>query len=342
MYKYRYVDRLQEKWLRASLAFGSAIDEALNILLESKDLEKATNAFEKKWNFQYVHGNYVALRDNPNLVYSERDLDLDLIAVSEEDDLWIKSFKDYKKTKKWREILEEDRSRYNTFCWDSLLYKGKIILRDYSLKILPKFLEVNAIQYKNELQNSDGDVVVQYLDIIVTLQDGSIVLMDNKTTSDLSYYTDESPGTSQQLISYYFAAKDKFNLGAVGYIAIQKNLIKNKKKTCIKCGTEAEEGSRVKTCAIETEPGNKKSRCGGDFSVEMNPECLIKLIINPVTEAAENLVLDAFDEANVGIKSQNWYKNLTVCGNMYGNKCPYFDLCWKGEDKDLVKVEKRS
>lgn len=346
MYKHRYVDKLQEKYLRASLCFGSALDEALNSLLVDRDLDKAKAAFQKKWAFQYVRGTYTSLCDHPDFVYSERDLDLDLIPVTEEEVEWIKEFKEHKKVNKWDHIDEEKRKRYNHYCWRSLEQKGLIILESYHAKVLPQFVKVEGVQHMSEMTNEEGDTVVQYLDFVAHLSDGSVVLMDNKSTSDLKYYEDDSPGTSQQLISYYYNNKEKFGLTAVGFVAMQKNLIKNKTKVCSKCGLDGTE-SRAKSCdkevfAIVTKRGKEveeKVRCGGEWQVTLKPEALIKVIVNPVTDAAVDLVLSAFDEANQGIKQGNYYRNLSICKNIYGSPCPYYKLCWQGKDDDLIKVE---
>jgi hypothetical protein len=345
-YRLRYEAKLTEKYARASLLFGSALDEALNSLLADQDLEKAKAAFDKKWSFQYVHGKYVSLSENPIVVYAERDLDLDLIETSEDEQLWLTEFKEFKKTKKWDQIAEEDRSKYNLICWKSMKVKGHLILENYVTKVLPSFVSVTGIQHQSEITNGDGDTIIQYLDFVATLQDGSVVLMDNKSTSDLKYYEDDSPGTSQQLVSYYYANKEKFGLTAVGFVAMQKSIIKNKTKTCSKCKADGTE-SRARSCDKE-HPGmvvkrgkevEGMVRCGGEWDVKMDPEVAIKIIVNPVTEAAEDLVLTAFDHANEGIKNKNWYRNLTVCKNIYGSPCEYYNLCWKGKDEELIQLE---
>jgi hypothetical protein len=345
-YRLHYIEKLREKWARASLLFGSAIDESLNSLLENRDLDKAKQIFLKTWNFQYVNNKMTALKNNPDIVYASADLDLDLIELTEENRKWLKEFEDFKSQNKWDYISEEDRSTYNSFCWESMKAKGLLILENYSTKVLPQFLSVTAIQHKTELVNGDGDSVTQVLDFIATLHDGSVVLFDNKTTSNLSYYPDDAPATSQQLVSYYYNNKQKFGITAVGFVAIQKLVIKNKTKTCTKCGFDGTE-SRAKTCDQE-HPGmvvkrgkevEGMVRCNGEWDVKMNPEVAIKLIVNPVPDASVDLVLSAFDEANHGIKTGNFYKNLTVCKNIYGSPCTYYNLCWKGKDEELVKLE---
>lgn len=344
-YNLHYNHGLREKWQRSSLLFGSAIDEALNNLLATRDLEKSLSIFNKKWAFGFVHGKYESLVRHPDIIYSERDLDEDLVDV---DSNWIKEFRERKSNTKWANLPEEDRSKYNEYNWNCLKLKGEVILRDYCDKVLPQFISVEGIQHESHLTNSEGDTVVQYLDFIATLQDGSKILFDNKTTTSLMYYDDESAGSSQQLISYYYNNKKKFGLTGVGYVAMQKTLLKNKKKICSKCGVEGS-SSKAKTCDVEypdvvVKRGKEVEgsvRCDGEWNVTIKPECAIKIIVNPVTEAAEDLVLTTFDEANNGIKNENWYRNLSVCKSIYGSPCQFQKLCWKGSDEDLVKEEKK-
>lgn len=347
-YRLHYIEKLREKWARASLLFGSAIDDALNTLLETNSEVKAVEVFMKKWNFQFVNNKMTSLKNNPNVVYAGADLDLDLITISEEDKAWLKEFEDFKSVNKWDYVPEADRARYNSICWESMKVKGLLILSNYVKKVLPQFASVTAIQHKTELVNSDGDSVTQVLDFVATLQDGSVVLFDNKTTSNLTYYPDDAPGTSQQLLSYYYNNKEKFSLTAVGFVAMQKNIMKNKTKVCSKCNSDGTE-SRARSCDKEY-PGmvvkrgkevEGMVRCDGAWDVTLNPEVLIKIIVNPVSEAAMDLVLSAFDEANNGIKTENWYKNLSVCKNIYGSPCTFYSKCWKGKDDELIKLDEK-
>lgn len=345
-YNLHYNERLREKWQRSSLLFGSAMDQALNHLLANRDLTASLEVFTKNWSFGWINKKYTPLQHNPDVVYSEKDLDLDLIEISDEDVAWLKEFKDFKSTRKWDEIEESDRAKYNGILWASMKVKGEFIIRDYHDKVLPQFVSVTGIQHESHLINEDGDTVIQYLDFIATLQDGSVVLFDNKTTSSLQYYDDESPGSSQQLISYYYANKEQFGLTAVGFVAMQKTILKNKTKICSKCNHDGSE-SKAKTCdqeymGIVVKRGKEvegMARCNGEWNVTLNPECAIKVIVNNVTDAAQELVLTTFDEANSGIKAQNWYRNLSICKNIYGSPCQFYKLCWKGSTEDLIKAQ---
>jgi hypothetical protein len=349
-YYLHYVKRKRNKYHHAALAFGSAIDNGLNTLLLTKDLQKSIDEFEKTWNFQWVNGKTISLSRAPEVVYADADCDLDLLQLEDEDNINKEAAElfdnqdgavvfagivEKKDQVGYDKLLLNEKKLFNYVNWLCLRRKGHIMLHSYNEKVIPKILRVLAVQHKTELINTAGDAVTQVLDFIVEWEDGSVVLMDNKTSA--REYEPDSAGRSQQLLSYYFQSKDEFNLGAVGYAVLQKNIKKNKKKTCLKCKAVAEEGSRVKTCAIETEPGVKKSRCNGEFQVEMNPECIINIIINPVDENSIGLVLDSFDDATEGIKREYWYRNLGACkqGSII---CAFYKNCWKNSEEDIIDL----
>lgn len=346
-YRLQYVEGWREKTLRSSLLFGSAIDQALNELLVSRDLDKATSVFEKSWNFATVNNNYIALKSNPDIVYSNADLDFELIEATEEEKAWTDEFIEYKKTVKWQDIPEESRIPYNEYCWATMLAKGKIMLNSYAEKVLPQFLKVEAVQEKVEVANTDGDILVQHLDFIAHFQDSSIILMDNKTTSSMKYYPDDAAGKAPQLLGYYAMSKEKFKLEGVGFVAIGKNIVKNKTKTCKVCGAVGTD-SKARTCDKEYSKmvlKRKKEveqlvRCGGDWDVKLGKlEAAIKIIVNPVDEEVMNTAIEFIDTANQGIKAGNFEPNLQSCDNQYGSRCPFYDVCHHDDFSNVVKKE---
>lgn len=352
-YDYHYNHKIRSKWFHTALAFGSAVDEALNDLLLNKDLEKAIGIFDKKWAFQYVNGKYTDLALSPSIVSSDSDFDADLL--TDEDkikltdyfkkdwDIVFGELVDKKKQLGWKQFTDKERSDYNYVVWHSLRRKGLIMLASYEKKILPRIMKVIAVQHSATLENDEGDIVQQYLDLVVQWEDGSILLLDNKTSA--RDYEEDSAGRSPQLISYYHKAKEQFGVEAVGFIVMHKNIQKNKTKLCHKCGFDGTE-SRSKTCPQEF-PGlvikrgkevEGMIRCDGEWKVTINPECYMQVVINRVTEAAEDLVLSTFDDASEGIKKGHYYKNLSQCkqGSII---CPYYAKCWTGSDEDLVLID---
>lgn len=343
-YDFRYNHKLRSTSFHAALAFGSSIDSALNTLLKTKDLTLALQEFDKSWAFQFVNRKYTSLAKDVNLVYAETDFDLELLQQEDIDKLnfpldlinpKIKTILEDKAKNGWNNLSLDDREFYNYANWLCMSRKGHIMLHSYNKKVLPRIRTVLAVQKENYLENAEGDKVVQYLDLIVEWEDGRNVLMDNKTSK--RDYKPDSAGKSPQLISYYHSSKEEYALKAVGFIVLKKEILKNKIKICATCGHDGS-GGRHKTCDA---PGVDTKRCNGDWLVKINPECYIDIIINNVSEIAEELVLDTFADANEGIKKENWYRNLSACDNG-AFSCEYLGLCWRKDSSELIDMSKEN
>jgi hypothetical protein len=339
-YKFHYVDRLRSKTTSSPLVFGSAIDEALNELLVSRDLAKSLAVFEKKWNFQYVNGKYTDLANTDLVTYSDSDMDTDLV-----EPIVAETYEGLSKQKKETgQLSAEEVLQLNRCFWHSLRAKGRIMIESYNKKIMPRVKQTLAVQHETSLVNAEGDVIKQILDAVVVWEDDSIILMDNKTAARA--YADDSAATSPQLISYYHKAKEEFGVQAVGFIVMEKNIRKNRIKICSKCETDGS-SSRAKTCDVETigmviKRGKEVEgtvRCDGEWKVTLDPECVINVIVDTVSEVAEDLVLSSFQEANDAIKTGRYTKNLSACKSPF--PCQFYDKCWKGKEDNLIVLEKK-
>lgn len=338
-YYKHYVKGLRSKYFHAALAFGSAIDKSLNELLLTKDLDKATTVFNKEWNFQWVNKKYTDLTNSDILVYAETDFDDDLLLPEDKTKLGDKYLTHYKnilsakKNQGWDNLAPSNKQFYNYANWLSLRRKGHIMLNSYDAKVLPRIKEVLSVQKENYLQNSSGDKIVQYLDLIVRWEDGRVLLGDNKTSA--KEYEPDSASRSPQLISYYHGAKEEFKIDSVAFFVLKKGIYKNKVKVCKVCGNNGT-GGRHDTCN-RTVDG---TRCHGEWEISISPECDIQIIINDVSPVAENLVLESFNDANEGIKKENWYKNLNACkqGTFF---CQFYKSCWFGDNTELVDMSKK-
>lgn len=144
-YKYflHYFLKLRPTQLRSPLCFGDAIDCGLNVLLETRDIEKAQIVFDERW---------ITYKDK-NVAYSKSDLDVFLV--------------------------EDDPG--NT--WLSLYRRGMILLTEFNEQIMPKIKEVIKVQLDQTAQNALGDELVIKTDFICVWEDGRRVLFDNKTSS---------------------------------------------------------------------------------------------------------------------------------------------------------------
>ncbi len=317
-YKLRYIDKLKTKYISSALLFGSALDNALNTLLLSRDLDKSIEDFEKNWAYQTFNGKYISLFDNVAIQYYASDLDINLF----DDD-------DFNKLKCDKDVdlsRVTDKTWLANANWLSMRRKGLAMLRSYHSEVLPLIREVKAVQHKFELVNGVGDIIVGYVDLIVEWHDGRIILFDNKTTS--RPYDSEQAARSQQLLTYFYQLEEQFKLNNVGFITLSKSINLNKIRNCKKCGFVSD--SRHKTCNETVD----NVRCNGEWDVKTNPKCDINVIINDVTEEAKDLVLEAVDTANEGIKRGYFPPNLSAC-KQGPITCEYFKVCWANDKKDI-------
>lgn len=192
-YFLHYFIKYRPKQLASPLVWGGAIDNALNVLLETKDVEKAKDAYRKHW-LDLSKGN---------IKYSKSDVEEHLV----------------------HDIIEHGGS-FEDQAMNSLMARGLIILDEYNIQIIPRIKEVIAVQVDDKLISDKQDALVIKADFICVWEDGRRVLFDNKTSS--SKYAEDSVRTSAQLGIYYEALKEKYNLDAAGYIVIPKKV--NKKK----------------------------------------------------------------------------------------------------------------
>lgn len=293
-YKLHYLENIRPIKTSSALVFGSSLDSALNELLSSKDLEKALLSFETSWYCYYK---------NPNITYFKSDLDEELF------------------TEENKEIFfDEDPN------WNSLRIKGQMFITTYYKEVLPKIKKVLAVQEPIEIENSEGDKVTGFLDLIVEWEDGKNYLMDNKSSANR--YEENSAKEGQQLPLYHYAVKDKYKLAGIGYIVLIKKINKNKVKKCIKCGVI--NNSSHKTCnalmkvgtVYSTNPPTSNFRCNGEFEITINPTVDIQYIFNKVEESDENRVLELFDKTNTLISNNVFAEEHNPIRGKYGY-CPY-------------------
>lgn len=341
-YKLRYVEKLRPTQTSSALLFGGAIDKGLNCLLETRDAEKAKKVFEASWTRQRLFtpngDKELILKFCPYIDYSSSDFDLELLdetsrfklATHEEPlkNITAAQIAKIKDDKGYEALDGFQRKLYNYACWLTLKHKGLVMLDSYNTKIMPQIKKVLKVQHKNVLANDEGDELEQYLDAIVEWEDGSVVLLDNKTSA--RDYDNDSPIMSAQLISYYAGNKEEFDLTAVGFIVLKKHLNKNKKKVCVECFYDGT-GERYKTCPSIREG----KRCDGMWMEAISPECAIQTIIKPVPEVAEEFVMTTFADMANGIKSNDFRANLSSC-KQGGFACEYMRHCWYGEKKNLL------
>lgn len=193
-YKYSYIEKLRTPTVYSSLVFGKAIDEALNYILICKKDNKKINQNK-------------ALK----------------IFLDKLDD-WDKSFKfEFYKKEVPKEALELNDPDKLMAVLERFKTIGKAIIQTYIEDVLPKFKRIVDVQLERKIQNEEQDELTMVIDFIAELEDGRIVLMDNKTTSSTTSYRDVK--NSQQLALY----SEHFDVKYCGYLVLNKEINKEGK-----------------------------------------------------------------------------------------------------------------
>lgn len=370
-YYYRYVERIVSQYKSGALYFGSALDEALNEVLKAEmpDVEAKDpyETFERWWDSQPDNdGNWEKIAKNPDVVYSNTDYDGDLMEKSD----WAKAFryrdelglsgepwelfdaiKQEKKERGWPNIEERRRQFYNYMNWLAMRRKGFLMLDAYKEQVLPHIAEVLAVQKYVKLVNSEGDYVRGFVDAVVRWEDGSVVCLDNKTSS-IDYEFDavlKSPQLALYQIIMNNEAADsehpwEHEIEKCGYAVLHKRMRKDITKTCVKCGYEAEKGARHKTCSAETEDG----RCGGKWARDVKFNVATQILVDKVPEHVIQIVKDNVSAINTEIKqnlklletagidpNRVFARNFNACKKPWG-LCEYYAKCWNNSDEGLI------
>lgn len=350
MYKHHYISRIRPNIVRSSLIFGASLDTGLNALLEKSGDPEA--AFDKALQYTEVNGKGVYVPTYASLVYAAADLDLDLFieadyhlletffengSVERVEDVvgTVAALREKKKARGFDSLKLEEKKFFNLMHWISLRRKGMIMLQAYRKKVMPKLGRVLSVQEQISLENEDGDKITGVVDLVAEVAGHGVVILDNKSSA--SNYADDSVVTSAQLSLYAHAIGDKYDTRKAGYIVLNKNLIKNRTKTCSVCGHDGT-GGRHKSCDNEI----KGERCGGAWNETFNPDVFVQIIIDEIPEAVEELVIENMNNINESIKTGVFTKNLNTCQNHFGGPCPYIKLCYKGDMHGLVDLNKET
>lgn len=349
-YEYWYVKKIRPTKLKASLLFGTALDRAIGTLLDPEAKKTPEQIFDYFWSFQEVNGKQEYIPSILDVMYSKNDYDKDLVSKEDLQKFEI-DLKDLEIAIEKRDDVgidrldKSNRRIINVISWVSLKKKGHYMIEAFRSKVMPKLKKVHSTQEYIKLENDDGDSVIGYIDLVADV-DGydTPVVLDLKTSA--MEYEEDAVLTSPQLSLYVHAVSDKYSTRKAGFIVLNKHIIKNKTKTCKKCGHFSE--GRAKTCdresieQVESKKGlvDKAVRCNGEWDEKINPEVYVQFIVDEIPRQTEDLVLQNIDDINTSIKTGHFTRNLSICNNVYGGPCEYINLCYRGKMDGLVEVIK--
>jgi hypothetical protein len=337
-YQFWYLDKIRPIKSRSALLFGSALDKAIGVLLEANGSgQTPEEVFDAYWLHQDINGEKTYLPDNISLVYAKTDFDKDLLTPEDYETIGLDRDRVLELVDKRIEVgydnlSQDEKVSANVVFWHCLKHKGHYMIKAFREKVLPRLTKIHSTQEFIELDNGQ-DKVIGYIDIVADVEGhDEPVVLDLKTSA--SQYESDSVLTSPQLSLYVHAVSEKYKTKKAGYIVLNKNIIKNKTKTCTKCGYDGT-GGKHKTC--NNEAGGR--RCNGEWKETFNPDVYVQFIIDKIPEATENLVLENIDDINVAIKTGHFTRNLSMCTNTFGGLCDYINLCYRGKMDGLTKKE---
>lgn len=348
----------------SALFFGSAFDQASDILINQRDLSAAKVKFTELW---------MAHEQNLSCKFSKTDLDVrlyessdlakitaaaDNLNVSEAKKRYDKSgdildlIKDIKKMKEqsfMRDLtLEEERFlHYATVL--SMLRKGLLMLDSFHINILPHITGVIGTQVKTEIENGLGDEINGYIDLLCNmggykLPNGRILTADDLVVADVktaspTYWGKLDNIQDSDQLDGYAASPQVQSIQAtnlVCYMAVSKQVSKDEKSFCKSCGNE--KTSSHKKCNAEIDG----KRCNGEWDEKVTYFCESKIVIaeRNLQEAAK--VYEDMDMIVRGIKAEVFPRNRESC-DAYGQICEYKAICGKAcssyeqEESELQK-----
>lgn len=346
-YELHYKKKWRAKEQSAALLFGTAIDKALEAYLLKKTLNPL-EVFTTFWEKQEINGTPTILFSETKIVYSNNDLDLELLSESCYDALAkthstkdvlgaIQDILERKDKVGFRKLSENDKKLLNHANWLCMAKKGQYMLAAAKTWIDENVVEVLGTQVKVELENEEGDGILGYADVVAKLKgyDKPIVL-DFKTSARA--YEEDSVKTSSQLALYLFTLKEKHqNTDLAGFVVFQKNIRKNKEKTCQKCGHDGT-GGRHATCDNVIDG----ARCKGPWIEKINPSAVVQVVVDKIDEFFQQQVVENYNEVNKGIKAQVFPRNWKSCVQYNGQViCPYYNYCHANDNSDIVVMEKK-
>lgn len=316
-YKYHDIDKDRPGKYTSALAQGTMMDDIFNELLLNPDMDTNTavaTAFEK-----YV--------DEP-MDFFTVDYDPDIIDPAEMAALVLKATAMGWKGDNFNDMIknllaaqgnlsknQEEILRYA--CWLSIKKKALLWIESYKKWIMPRFEKVHHVQKEFTYDIGNGKVR-GILDFAATLKDGRRVLFDNKTSKYA--YEPDAPLLSPQLALYAHVEKYDY----VGFVVMNKQINKNKVKTCQNCGAITK-GGKHRTCA-EVIDG---ARCHGKFDVKVSPSAYVQIQVEKIPQRNKDLIVQAMNDTISCIDSKQFPRNLTNCNSKFGKPCVYFNKCWR-------------
>lgn len=318
--------------------FGTAVEQGITSALIDRDRDKMLNTFNLNWTTENAADveKSKPIFDNHEIEYSMGDVDLDL--VEDEDvrlDEWVNEiYNDVTRT--WKPVMFDLFSKlkakeklngpddifYKRVAWLSMKKKGEFMLNSFfdtklkDIKGLALIEGKPAAQLRIDIKSETGDNIIGFVDYVVEMMDGTIVILDCKTAA--AEYDNHKIDTSEQLRTYAAALAKHFDvIPDIGYLVLVKKL--NTEKSCTNCGA-LRENSKLKNCVA----------CGEGKYEAVSYSGEVQLLRRPISEAEMDSQLNDYSQLADAIRNKIRYKNPENCFS-FGRRCEFYDACHKGK-----------
>lgn len=334
LYKLHYIDKIRPTGTTSSLLFGSALDAACEHYMLNRNAELMRREFKEKWSEGEINGVKTDLQTCTEIEFHRNDFDHELLTESDNQSILentvYETVSDLVKA-------GEDKERIAYSNWISLYRKGRLMMEAFRNWVDENVEECLGAQTEIELEDEEGNIVTGKADFIIKIFGyDKPILVDLKTAA--RPYDRNSVKESEQLALYYLYLKGtKFpEMERAAYLVLNKQIKKNRTKTCLKCGTVTT--GREQTCAV----GDKKNRCHGDFSIDIQPECVVQYIHDEISDEFIEQNVQSFNSFVENLEAEKFEENWEGCNNYYGRPCPYFEFCRNGDMTGLCKKEDKN
>jgi hypothetical protein len=329
------------------------VDKAGEHYALSRNFDETIELFNKTWQTQNINGTDEDLRFLLNFTYSDKDLDTDLLKVEdwhiltehfniepEDTEQRLKEVIYNKSSMGYAQLSNDDKGVFNYANWLCLKRKGFLMLKEFKTVVDENVEEVLGTQVKVDLVNENGDSVIGFIDFVFRWKGiDKPVVFDLKTAG--REYDDDAVKKSPQLSLYVFAVSERFeNTRHCGFLVLNKNINKNKKKKCSVCANDGT-GGRHKTCdaITSTDSKGKDVRCNGEWIETIYPKAKSQILVDTVSEVVVANVVENFDEIQKAIKAEIFPRNWGNCIKYGSIKCSFYEKCHSNSDDGLVKKE---
>lgn len=366
-YYYKYIKKMRPRAKGSALPFGSAFDDATDVLFKGETLQDAKDAFTDRW---------MPIEDNLDIKFSKSDFVEKILTEMDWKKLksvvhllnnskpkqeyenggtieqLVKDFIKFWKSDFIRDLTPEEERFLHYAHVLCMLRKGHIMLDSFNNDIMPHVTKYHGSQVKISIKHPDGHEVMGYIDLLCemagyklpsgrVLKENELVVVDVKSAGPTAWKKHDDMLKAPQLDTYLVSDQvqdlaielngEETNLMA--YFVTSKTIRTNTEYHCKKCKNLKE--GRHKTCnAVEN-----GVRCEGEWEKSENHYVESKIVTTERNLDEARLVYSDFNCTLTGIQNNVFPRNRNSC-NAFGGVCEYINICGKCFEDPEKEIEK--